>query len=621
VFRSAIRVLVLLSVMAVPAVVADPARAVTVVLRAVDDAHVEDGHRTTNYGSATEMVTDSSPLTRSFLRFEVAPLEGTATRAVLRLHVTDKSVNGPELWRANPFEEESVTWATQPATFTRLADLGSVSAGRWVEFDVGGVISAGGTYSFALLPDSADGTDFLADEASSNRPELVIETTVATTTTTGPSTTTTEPSTTTSTTQTTTTTTEPPPESGRSPVDDASVQQAQPATNFGGATSVGADRDPMTRGLLEFRVPPLSGTVSRAVLRLYVTNKTWDGPELWRTGSFDEDTVTWNSAPSATSQVIDLGGITQGWLEIDVRSAVDTGGGTHAFLVIPDSGDGMAFNSKEASSNRPELVVEAGTPPPPPSGDSFEVALIGDTGYTSSQEDALLRTRSDINRFPLAFTVHDGDIWGGGRSCPESDYLRVRDVFDGFEAPFVYTPGDNEWKDCDTSSPSTKLALIRRLFFPDNLTRGIHRMTVTRQSTYVENARWKKNGVVFATINEPGSSGSSGSLLDANINWLNDAFDEAEETNAAGVMIIWQDNPFRTGSRLIEVLKDRTIDFDRPVVLVHGDTHAFQIDHPWSDVDRFTRVETFGTSSTGDWVRAIIDPKSSEVFSFDTERP
>jgi hypothetical protein len=164
--------------------------------------------------------------------------------------------------------------------------------------------------------------------------------------------------------------------------------------------------------------------------------------------------------------------------------------------------------------------------------------------------------------------------------------------------------------------------MVRNIFFPDNRSRGVNRITVTRQSTYVENARWTKNGVVFATINEPGSTGSSGSMQDAGIDWLNDAFDLAEDTNAPAVMVIWQDNSFSpSGGQLARVLKDRAEAFGRPVVLVHGDTHDFGIDHPWSDVDNFTRVETYGTSDSGQWVRATVDPASSSVFSFRSETP
>jgi hypothetical protein len=56
------------------------------------------------------------------------------------------------------------------------------------------------------------------------------------------------------------------------------------------------------------------------------------------------------------------------------------------------------------------------------------------------------------------------------------------------------------------------------------------------------------------------------------------------------------------------------------VVLVHGDTHRHRVDHPWGDVENFTRLETHGDTSSSVWVRGSVDPNSPDVFSFKTER-
>jgi hypothetical protein len=256
-----------------------------------------------------------------------------------------------------------------------------------------------------------------------------------------------------------------------------------------------------------------------------------------------------------------------------------------------------------------------GAPGPPAA--PFAVGLIGDTGYSQAQDAALLRLRRDINSEDVAFVVHDGDIWGEGNSCSDAGYAATRDVFDGFAHPFLYTPGDNEWADC-TSSSSGRLSSIRDFFFPAAETLGRRRMTVTRQDGRAENGRWVVGGVVFATINEPGPAGSIGRHQDENLDWLDAAFDEAEATGAAGVMIIWHDNPFEpSGGRLARTLKARTVAFGHPVVLVHGDTHQHRIDHPWHDVDHFTRVETHGDTTSASWVRAVIDPSTPTVFDFE----
>jgi hypothetical protein len=265
------------------------------------------------------------------------------------------------------------------------------------------------------------------------------------------------------------------------------------------------------------------------------------------------------------------------------------------------------------------LAVAAGlggaVPAAQAAGSSFQIGLIGDTGYSDSQDADLLAVRTSMAGYSLAFETHDGDIAEQGFACTDSRLRYARDVFSGFSAPFVYTPGDNEWSDCPNSS--ARLSAIRRLFFGNSQTLGKSTMSVSRQSGTPENSRWSRSGVYFATLNVPGSKGSGGPTA-ADVSWLNSTFDAAESAGAAGVMIIQQDNPFSGGTpaALLSALKQRTIGFGRPVVLVHGDTHTQRIDKPWNDVPNFTRVETFASGGSRKWVKATVSPGSAGVFSF-----
>ncbi|HLF40661.1 MAG TPA: hypothetical protein VI854_04200, partial [Acidimicrobiia bacterium] len=285
--------------------------------------------------------------------------------------------------------------------------------------------------------------------------------------------------------------------------------------------------------------------------------------------------------------------------------------------------------SRPAEEQPPADPADPGTPtdptlpppPPPAPGPAFEIGLLGDTGYSESQEEALLKIRRHMNTFPLASTMHIGDIWSEGHSCSDASYREVRSVFDGFASPFLYTPGDNEWTDCGENE-NERLESLRRIFFPDDFSLGQTRMPVTRQHpTYVENARWTHSGVVFATMNRPGASDSGGrsSRRTSNLEWLHAAFDQAEATAAPAVVIGFQDNPFEpSGGSFMRALKERTVAFGKPVLLVHGDTHDHRINQPWKDVPNFTRLEVFGDTSSGNWDRVIVDPANPDVFTFDT---
>jgi hypothetical protein len=72
-----------------------------------------------------------------------------------------------------------------------------------------------------------------------------------------------------------------------------------------------------------------------------------------------------------------------------------------------------------------------------------------------------------------------------------------------------------------------------------------------------------------------------------------------------------------------------TIDFRKPVVYVHGDSHYFRVDKPFLDatgkrLESFTRVETFGDHQENGindvhWVKALVDPNSRDVFAFQAQ--
>ncbi|MEW6471791.1 MAG: hypothetical protein AB1679_05950 [Actinomycetota bacterium] len=267
--------------------------------------------------------------------------------------------------------------------------------------------------------------------------------------------------------------------------------------------------------------------------------------------------------------------------------------------------------SGPAPSSRPVV--------PTPTG-ALEIALIGDTGYSAAQDQLLLKTRTAISSRPYAFVVHAGDIQHPDDPCTDERLRYVHEVFDGFTAPFVFTPGDNEWADCP--DPAERLAAIRKTFFATDQSLGQHRIKLTRQAApWTENARWTAGNVVFATLNVPGPTGRSSDakgISEANITWLNAAFDAAEAQGSPGVMIIWQDDPFDGNSDgdLEEVLIDRSRRFERPVVLVHGDTHVYRLGKNWRGAPNLIELQTFALEQTDWWVEVRVDPQNPDVFSF-----
>jgi hypothetical protein len=257
---------------------------------------------------------------------------------------------------------------------------------------------------------------------------------------------------------------------------------------------------------------------------------------------------------------------------------------------------------------------------------------------------------AEINEADLAFVVHDGDIKASATPCTLELFERCRQQFQTFKHPLIYLFGDNEWTDCGRKSSGgldadAALDKLREIFCAGNQSLGQRRLDLTRQSgqagytRFRENVRWAYGEVLFAGLNVPGNINNAGApeaaeRNRANLFWLQQAFRLATDEHHRALMIIMQANPhfdlaptnqLRTGfNELLSVLEQETIAFRKPVVLVHGDSHYFRIDKPLIGsksrrrLENFTRVETFGNPDVH-WVRARVDDRDPEVFSFRQE--
>jgi hypothetical protein len=146
-------------------------------------------------------------------------------------------------------------------------------------------------------------------------------------------------------------------------VADARVEGASPTRNFGSSSTIGADGSPAKESYLRFSVPAGTGPVLKATLLLRVENSTDNGPEVRATSTgWNESTITWSNRPAPVGGVVaDAGKLSSGtWASFDV-SALVKGPGDVAFHLKPESNDGADFRSREASKNRPQIVIESAT--------------------------------------------------------------------------------------------------------------------------------------------------------------------------------------------------------------------------------------------------------------------
>ncbi len=318
----------------------------------------------------------------------------------------------------------------------------------------------------------------------------------------------------------------------------------------------------------------------------------------------------------------------------------------------------------------------------------YSIGLWGDLPYSDTQ--ALVGVPNliaDMNSQQLAFTVHDGDLKGGNgtpgsitpTTCTDALYTQALGYFNSLSAPAIFTPGDNDWTDCDRPSNGgfnsrERLDYERKVLFSTPYSLGEKKILLEVQSTplclgvngptpCVENRRWNLGGVTYATLN---IQGSCNNLCDTNpdpeeyaarnaadIEWMKETFQEAVARGSVAVMLIAQADPgwdasdaTRTSTRnpktlaetdglpdgfqeFLVALRDQVIAFRGPVAYVHGDSHYFRVDKPFLDsqgrrLENFTRVETYGDNQGNgnndvNWLKVYVDSTSREVFSYQTQ--
>ncbi|PZD75156.1 hypothetical protein C1752_00388 [Acaryochloris thomasi RCC1774] len=251
---------------------------------------------------------------------------------------------------------------------------------------------------------------------------------------------------------------------------------------------------------------------------------------------------------------------------------------------------------------------------------SFRFIAVGDMPYSPQEQQVLDREIKDaISSSQAPFVVHYGDFKGGGETCSEALFTARRNQMYGLLPGRVfYTPGDNDWTDCDRPflkapiSELDQLDLMRRLFFHEPLDLP-ESWAYARQPNFPENGRWQQNDVVFTTLHIVGTNnGRQEILLDdpelalslveardqANRVWLQAAFDEAEDAQAL-VVIVQADVTDPDGSGACTAFHRMNCDAfanfrdqlmrlaanfreqgkpAKPVLLVHGDTNPFCLD-------------------------------------------
>ncbi len=142
---------------------------------------------------------------------------------------------------------------------------------------------------------------------------------------------------------------------------DATLNAANPNTNYGTSLKLETDNSPVKNFLVRFTVTGVgTSTVSGATLRLTCSDPSPRGGDVTLAAStpWTENTVTWATAPTAGAAAASIGAVTTGTTyQVDVGSII-RGDGTYTLRITTPNADGADFVSKEGTvGSRPQLTV------------------------------------------------------------------------------------------------------------------------------------------------------------------------------------------------------------------------------------------------------------------------
>jgi len=322
----------------------------TTTLTPVADTSLDSRSGIANAGTSTTLSADlgSDWHKDAYLRFAVPANVGLVTKAVLRLHVTNGSTGGGELHLsryADAWSEASTTLPKDPEY--EIGHFKALNVGDVLERDVTSAVSAGLPLDVHLTSDTSDGIGF--DSREGAQPPQLVVTSLASQSVAGP---------------------------GLGAVvsseADTYAVQNDPTANHGADTTIFADNNDGLHeylGFVRFPISPARGsrTITRATVRLFVSNGSTGRSSLLPFGDvlgsrWSETGLTWLNLPRhgvrSPMEPRVLQGLTANtWLELDATAAAQTNDYV-SLQIATATPDGLGFASREATANRPELLLE-----------------------------------------------------------------------------------------------------------------------------------------------------------------------------------------------------------------------------------------------------------------------
>lgn len=269
-------------------------------------------------------------------------------------------------------------------------------------------------------------------------------------------------------------------------------------------------------------------------------------------------------------------------------------------------------------------------------------AVISDIPYSDAEYAALDHPDGVIAKAIKALDppllIHLGDFKLARAGCTDELFKdRYRQIAQLHPHRTIYTPGDNDWTDCDrlTFNFSTRydelerLEFLRQIFFnQDELQLSKDIVGLVRQQGFVENARWQFGDVLFATLHLPGTNNGRNQIERSNKEdafhaadlrdqyneaWLVQLFQTAQSNSSIEAVVIafhadiyeYENDKkpvcsqaIRTNcngyQKILERIKNLVAQFKKPVLTMHGDSLPYCFNQPYEDIPNLWRLNAAG---------------------------
>lgn len=294
----------------------------------------------------------------------------------------------------------------------------------------------------------------------------------------------------------------------------------------------------------------------------------------------------------------------------------------------------------------------------------FDVVVFGDTPYTAADREMVARAIPATRALDPSFVLHVGDYQSGSEVCGEHD-ARFQSLLAALAPlPVIYTPGDNEWTDCDRKTdPATgqpfselkRLDMLRLMHFSRDVAVPPG-MTYARSRGLPENARLDYAGVTVVTVNVSATNNGRDAVMGddlkraaraadvrdrANVRWLKAVFERARRRQAQAVIVVMQADMTVTGEAppcrdAIATSDGRKCDglfqvrralvaqaqrFGRPVLLVHGDTDPFSLTRGDLGAENLWRLNAAGDAGIDETTQKPYGVVDVTRLSIDLSEP